>query len=180
MDVSSHCMFSILTVSQFSENRKAGKAVQLTLAVTAQRESLLESWACLLFTLTAIPICLLLFSIFPLNIFEYGCECDAHNNSSGKLLWSSWRSTNWTLLSPTLLKCPWARHWINASLQSHWSWPLPPLDEGKWKEKFPTCINPSSGKRIWLNCPFKFESFYVSGWTSSPEFLPSLCACCGC
>lgn len=64
----------------------------------------------------------------------------------------------------TLLKCPWARCWLTPSLQSHWSWPLPSLDEGKWKDKFPTCINPSSGKPIWLNCPFKFESCYVSGW----------------
>lgn len=79
MGVSSHCIFSILTVSQFSENRKAGKAVQLTLAVTAQRASLLGSWACLLFTLIAIPVCLVLFSISPLNILEDGCECDACN-----------------------------------------------------------------------------------------------------
>lgn len=154
MGVSSHCIFSILTVSQFSENRKAGKAVQLTLAVTAQRESLLESWACLLFTPIAIPICLVLFSIFPLNILEYGCECDAHNNSSRKLLGSFQSSTYWTFSRPpasTLLKCPWIRCWINASLQSHWSWPLPPLDEGRWKDKFPTCTNPSSGKRVWLS-----------------------------
>lgn len=69
----------------------------------------------------------------------------------------------------TLLKCPWARCWLTPSLQSHWSWPLPSLDEGKWKDKFPTCINPSSGKPIWLNCPFKFESCYVSGWNQQPS-----------
>lgn len=35
------------------------------------------------------------------------------------------------------------------------------------KDKFPTRSNPSSRKLIWLNCPFKFQSRYVSGSTST-------------
>lgn len=35
-------------------------------------------------------------------------------------------------------------------------------------DKFSPCINPSSGKHIWRNCPFKFESCYVSGSTNQP------------
>lgn len=53
MDASSHFVFSILTVSQFLENRKASESVLLTPTLPGQRGSLLESWACLLFTLTA-------------------------------------------------------------------------------------------------------------------------------
>lgn len=44
------------------------------------------------------------------------------------------------------------------------------------KTNSPHAINPFTG-RIWLDCSFKSESCYVSGSTSSPVFLPSLCTC---
>lgn len=161
-------MFCIFTVSQFSENRKAGEPALLTRTVTAQRGGLLQSWACVLHFLHLIL----------LNMVA----CNAHSHFSRKLrpvLGSFWTSAVWIFASPCI-------HSAKVSLSemlNHWQLTEPQiltsLDEGKMKRQVPHMHqSPRAGKRICLDCPFKFESCYVSGWTSSLVFLPSLCTCC--
>lgn len=185
MDVSSHFMFSILTVSQFAENRKASESVLLTLMVPAQRGSLFESPAHLPFTLglTAVQILSgspsLSSSISHLTYLNMAVnQCDVHSHFAlEKKIWSLLSSTIQTCLSPCI-------HWSVPGQDAESLTAYTVADPDLWllqmraneKTNSPHAVNPFAG-RIWLDCSFKSESCYVSGSTSSPVFLPSLCTC---
>lgn len=191
MDVSSHFLFSILTVSQFAENRKAGKSTLLTLMVTAQRGGLLESRARLHFTLTysrpkSVSASLSPCIVFPLNIFEYGCECDAQSHFSRNLrgisvvthhpnLFKPLRPVRWSVPEQDADSLPAYRAadpdlcllQTRATEKKDNPLPLPPH----------ASIPPTGSAFDWT-VPLNLKAATCLDRPAARCFLPSLCTCC--
>ncbi len=152
MDVSSHFRISILTVSQFSENRKAGEPVLLTLTATAQRGSLLESRARLLLSLLTIPICVCLCfthsPLFKLLDMVVGAMHGPLFKKLRAILGWFWRSAVWAFASPHVHSAEVSlskllNHCRDVDRATSPDFCLLWMRANK-KDKSPTCFNPSA------------------------------------
>ena len=176
MDVSSHFVLSILTVSQFAGNKAACKSVLLTLVATKRglvsepSSSSIPSDLC-----PSKNMCLVPFIIFPLNIFPYGwCT---------KLLFRKGAfcgAFKVSVLSEPMCPLCWSVLEQDADYRAADPDLCLPQIRANEKINFPTGTNPSREKNAFhRTVPLNLlQHCDVSGWTSSRCLCPGLCTCC--